>query len=96
MKFIITVRKYFLLPCSLVLMLTAIPIISHAQKIIDTSSPQDPLIAPTIVVSPTKVEPTCHSYTGCGVVIEKKYSTYHYYKPKRRCVYHCCVYHRPC
>lgn len=88
MKFIIKVRKYSLLHSCLILILAAIPIISSAQNIVDTSSPQDPLVAPTIVVRPSTVEPDCHNYTGCDVIVVKKHPTYHYYKSNRHYVYH--------
>ena len=49
------------------------PIISSAQDVIDTSSPQDLLVEPTIVLTPSIDEPDCHTYTGCGVIVVNKY-----------------------
>lgn len=111
MKVIIKISEYFLLSGYLILILATIPISSYAQNaintlssqevmdtsyvVIDTSSSQDLLIEPTIVLTSSVIEPDCHTYTGCGLIVVKK-SYYHkpiHYKIKRRRIYHqpCCV-----
>lgn len=67
----------------LAIILAAIPIASFAQDIVDTSSPRDLIAAPTIVVTPSTVEPDCHTYTGCDVMVVKRHYIYSYYKPKQ-------------
>ncbi|VVC74989.1 hypothetical protein AQUSIP_02630 [Aquicella siphonis] len=95
MKFIIKASKYSLLHCYLIIILATIPIASSAQNIVDTSSPQDHLVEPAIVMTPSTVEPDCHTYTGCGLIIVKKYyyNKPKQYKPKQHRIYHqpCCV-----
>jgi hypothetical protein len=102
MKFIIKITKYSLLHF-LIIMLATIPITASAQDvivtsppqvvdtspplIIDSSSPQSLLVEPAIVVTETRVEPDCHTYTGCSLIVVKKP-----HKPKRHKVYRkpCC------
>jgi len=86
MKFTIKVSKYSLLHCCLIIILGTIPVAASAQnqnqvvKIIDTGSPQDPLIEPNIVLTPpTIIQPDCHTYTGCGLIVA---NPHYYYKPK--------------
>jgi len=93
MEFIIKVSKFSLLHGYLIILLAAIPTTSPAQAIIDTSSPGEHLVEPTIVETQSTVEPDCHTYTGCGAIFIKKYPVYHYKKIKRPCVYYRC---RPC
>jgi len=77
MSFIKKASKYSFLYCFLILMFAAFPIASFAQDqntvVIDTSAPEDPLIAPTIVVTPVIIEPDCHTYTGCNVLLVDDY-----------------------
>ena len=87
MKLIIKVSKYSAL-VAISIILAAIPMTTSAQDIIDTSSPQDLLAAPTIVVPQASVEPDCHTWTGCSAIVVKRYHHYHYYKQKRYRVYH--------
>jgi len=93
MKFIIKVRKYSLLQCYLIIILATIPITSSAQVVVDTSSPQEHLVEPTIVIAPSTVEPDCHSYTGCSLSVVKKS---YYHKPKHYRSKPHCDYQQPC
>lgn len=81
----------FTLRCHIILMLALVPIMSFAQEVtvVDTSSPGDALVEPTMVMTPATVKPDCHTYTGCGLIVVKKV----YHKPKRHPVCHqaCCV-----
>lgn len=87
----------FTLRCYLFMILAVISMTSFAQDIaiVDTSSPQDSLVEPTIVMTPVTVIPDCDTYTGCGLIVLKKihYQRIHYLKHKRHRVYHqpCCV-----
>lgn len=86
-----------LLNFCLIITLAAAPASIFAQRIVDISSRQDRLVNPAIVMQSSTVEPDCHTYTGCSLVVEKK----HYYTPKhikhikhkRHHTYHrsCCV-----
>jgi hypothetical protein len=96
MKFILKVS------CFLILMLAGIPITSFAQDVVvDTSSPRNPLISPAIVVEHETVEPHCHTYTGCKVIVAKKYYVQQHSKPKPKPKRYFkskihCVYYPPC
>lgn len=87
----------FILRCYLMMILTVIPLTTYAQDItiIDTSSPYEPLVEPTIVMTSVTVEPDCHTYTGCGLIVLKKahYQKPKVYKHKRHRIYHqpCCM-----
>ena len=65
--------RCFVLYCGFIIAIAAITQSAHAQ-----------VVTAHIVVSPSTVKPDCHTYTGCGVIVEKRYyvhrySVYHYY-----------------
>ena len=65
----------FISHCYFILLLALMPMASFAQEItvVDTSAPEDPLIAPTIMMTAVEVQPSCHTYTGCDVLVVDKY-----------------------
>lgn len=80
MKFITKVSKYALLQSYFIIILfVAIPTISFAQDVVDTSSSQSLIVEPNLIMTPSNIEPDCHTYTGCGLIVINKYS---YQKPK--------------
>lgn len=88
MQFFLKVSKYSLFHFYFIIIAT-IPVSTFGQKIIDISEPEDILASPTIVLKPSTLEPNCHTYTGCGVMVVKYPK--HHYKPKRHRIYY-----RPC
>lgn len=69
--------------------------VSPLPDIVDTAPPNDPLTAPAIVINPASIEPDCHTYTGCSVIIIKKYTPSPTYKHRHNYDYEpplCCVY----
>lgn len=95
MKFIIKISKYSLLQCCLIITFAAIPIVSFAQDVVDFSSPQDPLVEPAIVMTSSTIQPDCHTYTGCGLIVVNQHYYYppKHYKHRRHHIYHqsCCA-----
>lgn len=87
------ISKFALLHCYLIIILASIPINSSAQEVIDSSSSQDPLVEPEIVLTPSAVEPDCHTYTGCGLIIVEKYN---YQQPKHYTHKRHHLYQQPC
>ena len=73
----------------LIVMLALMPITSSAQDItiVDTSSPMDPLVDPTIVMTPVNLEPNCKSYTGCGLMVVNPKPVKVVYKHKKHRVH---------
>lgn len=93
MKNIIKVSKYSLFHCCLIITFVTLPITSFAQQVIDTSSPEDQLVEPSIVITPTTITPDCHTYTGCGLIVVNKY---YYHNPKHYKHRRHHFYHQPC
>ena len=63
--------------CSLILFAgISIPLFARAI-VIDTSSEQDLVANPTIIMTPSTVKPDCHTTTGCGLIVVKPVQRYH-------------------
>ena len=72
-------RRCFLLYCGFIIAITGITHSAHAQ-----------VVTPYIVVTPSTIQPDCHTYTGCGVIIINRYYIHHYYRRhyyRRHCAY---------
>ncbi len=68
-------KRCFLLYCGFIIAIAAITHSARAQ-----------VITPYIVVTPSTIQPNCHTYTGCGVIVVERYYIYHRYRRHRR---HC-------
>jgi hypothetical protein len=60
--------KCFLLYCGFIIATAAIAFAARAQ-----------VVSSYIEVQPSTIQPDCHTYTGCSVIVAQPYSIVHYY-----------------